>query len=134
MGYRRQKQARRSSERPQQRNGSRTQGTVYRRPRTNRYRERNRSLGIVRGTMPATEPKIPLHFFCKSDRLMAVVAEAAGVHHGRVQLEYRLMPHGLTKTTERYWPVVHLLSSHTRLQLACVRLCPSGMLVRSTLK
>lgn len=28
--------------------------------------------------MPATEPQIPLHFFGKSDRLMAVVGEAAG--------------------------------------------------------
>lgn len=113
----------------QQRNGSRTQRAVYRRSRANGYRERNRSLGITRGNRPVTEPQVLLCFFGKSDRLMPDVGEAV-VHHVRVQLEHSLMPRDLMKTAEHRWPVVQLLSSHTGLQQACVRLCSAGTLGR----
>lgn len=78
--------------------------------------------------MPVTEPQVLLCFFGKSDRLMPAVGKAVA-YHVRVQSEHSRMAHDPMKAAEHSWPVVQLLSSHTRLQQACVRLCPAGTLV-----
>lgn len=92
--------------------------------------EDTRCLGIMRGNVPGT--KLSIHPCCSGmsdSQLMLGVGEVVALHF-RVQLEHSLVPRDLMKTTEHCWPVVQLLSSHIRLQKACVGMCPAGTLVR----